>query len=91
MRRMSRSANIAPVTYGRLRADKRLVEVHCGACSRVSYLDAALLFGDDVPVPGSHARFRCSKCGAKASYCRPDARVSGCDGKYPAFTTQNSA
>ena len=85
---MSRSANIAagPVTYGRLRADKSLVEVHCGACSNVSRLDPeALLFGDDVPVPGSHSRFRCSKCGAKASYVRPDARVKGVDGKYPAF------
>jgi hypothetical protein len=85
--RMSRSANIVgPVTYGRLRADKRLVEVHCGDCSHISRLDPqALLFGDDVPVPGSHARFRCSKCGAVASYVRPDAVVPGCDGTYPKF------
>lgn len=86
--RMSRSANntAGPVTYGRLRAKKRLVEVHCGSCSRISRLDPdALLFGDDVPVPGSHNRFRCSKCGAKAGYCRPEARVQGVSGKYPKF------
>jgi hypothetical protein len=81
---MSRSAFIA-VTYGRLRADNKLVEVGC-QCGRVSYLDpATLLFGDDVPVPGSHVRFRCSKCAQVASYVRPDARVANCDGSYPAF------
>ena len=82
---MSRSASITPVTYGRLRADKQPVEVGC-RCGDVSYLDpAALLFGDDVPVPGSHVHFRCSKCGARASYARPDARTVGVSGQYPDF------
>lgn len=83
---MSRSSSIGPVTYGRLRADRQLVEVGCSSCGRVSYLDpAALLFGDEVPVPGSHARFRCSKCGQRASYARPDARTVGVNGAYPKF------
>lgn len=84
---MSRSSSIfiGPVTYGHLRADHKLVEVGC-RCGRVSYLDAsALLFSDDVPVPGSQSRFVCSKCGQRASYVRPDARVANCDGSYPAF------
>ncbi len=89
--RMSRSSEIrpGPVTYGRLRADGQLVEVGC-QCGRVTPLDPkALLFGDEVPVPGSHVRYRCRACGQVGAWCRPDSRVEGVDGRYPNFQGKN--
>lgn len=76
-----------PVTIGDLRRNNQLLEVGCARCPRTIYLDAAQLpFDDTAAVPTLHTRMKCSVCGAKASYSRPDARIAGVAGEYPDFT-----
>lgn len=72
-----------PVTMGDLRRKGELLEVGC-RCGRTLYLDPSTLpFSANQPVPTVYQRMKCSSCGAKAWYSRPDARVLGVDGKYP--------
>lgn len=73
-----------PVTMGDLRSKRQLLEVGCTKCWNVRYLDPSTLpFPDTQAVPTAHRRMRCSRCGEKAGYSRPDARVVGVDGRYP--------
>lgn len=73
-----------PVTIGDLRSKGELLEVGCTKCWHVVYLDPHTLpLSDTQAVPTAFSRFRCSKCGEKAGYTRPDARVQGVDGRYP--------
>lgn len=63
-----------------------MLEVGCTKCGNVRYLDPTTLpLPDTQGVPTAFRRFRCSKCGEKAGYSRPDARVPGVDGRYPRF------
>lgn len=75
-----------PVTIGNLRKDGKLLEVGCTRCWNVQYLDPRKLpFGDHVAVPTAYQRMKCSRCGEKAGYSRPDARIGGVSGQYPKF------
>ena len=73
-----------PVTIGDLRRKGELLEVGCTKCWNVRYVDAVTLpFHGNMAVPEAYRRMRCSKCGEKAGYSRPDARVRGVSGQYP--------
>lgn len=77
-------ARPGPVTIGDLRRTGKLLEVGCTRCWNIRYLDAVELpLSDALAVPEAWRRMRCSRCGAKAGYSRPDARMAG-DGQYPA-------
>lgn len=72
------------VTIGRLKQDKKLLECGCYACQHHSYLDPHQLpFDDSQSVPEAYRRMKCSKCGSKNVWTRPDARVEGVTGQYP--------
>lgn len=74
------------VTMGMLRRDRKLLECGCYSCRHHSYLDPAQLpFDDSQSVPEAHRRMKCSKCGSRTVWTRPDARVQGVTGQYPQF------
>jgi hypothetical protein len=71
------------VNIGTLRRLHQLIEVGCDRCSHVVYVDPrALPFHGLTAVEDSYRRMRCSICGQKPSYSRPDARVIGVAGQY---------
>ena len=58
------------VTIGMLRRDRKLLECGCY---------------DSQSVPEAYRRMKCSKCGSRKVWTRPDARVGGVTGQYPQF------
>ena len=78
---MSRAVNI-----GDLRRERVLLEIGCAKCAHHSYLDPRdLPFDDMQPVPTAFQRMKCSVCGERGSYTRPDPRLGGVNGQYPRF------
>lgn len=72
-----------PVTIGDLRRKGELLEVGCTKCWHVAYVDPHQLpFHGNVGVPDAYRRMKCTKCGSRAGYSRPDARTGGVDGRY---------
>ena len=73
-----------PVTIGDWRPTGTALEVGCTRCWNVRYVDpVGLPFHGNMAVPEAYKRMRCSRCGEKAGYSRPDARIGGVTGQYP--------
>jgi hypothetical protein len=80
------------VTIGDLIKSGKLLEVHCSSCrpARHLHIEAGSL-PKRMPVPEVANHLVCSVCGAKNGdtyrpiWARPDARVPGVTGKYPAW------
>ena len=72
-----------PVTIGDLRSKGQALEVGCTKCGHHVYVDPHKVpFPDHQSVPDAYRRMRCSRCGEKAGYSRPNCRVH-IDGTYP--------
>ncbi len=67
------------VTIGNLRSLRQMVEIGCDSCLHVAHVNPR-----ELPLHGlmlvkdAYNRLRCSMCGSKPSYSRPDGR--GIDG-----------